>query len=171
MSDSPAVIDWDVQAANLSLLGDTAAGTMTSSKMDFGFSGGSHTQILDNLNIKVVVNHLAATCHQESANWWLPDADGKRQQDNPLMFSNKLCLIHSEISEAMEGDRKSLMDSHLPHRQAREVELADAMIRILDLAGAYGMDLGGAMAEKIAYNAQRADHKLENRAKAGGKAY
>lgn len=53
----------------------------------------------------------------------------------------------------------------------REVELADAVIRIFDLAGAYGMDLGGAIAEKLAYNAHRADHKPEARAAAGGKAY
>lgn len=56
-------------------------------------------------------------------------------------------------------------------RQAREVELADAVIRTFDLAGAYSMDLAGAIAEKLQRNAQRADHKLENRAVAGGKAY
>jgi NTP pyrophosphatase (non-canonical NTP hydrolase) len=88
-----------------------------------------------------------------------------------MCFSQKLCLIHSEISEAMEGDRKNLMDDKLPHRQMREVELADAVIRIFDLAGAYGMDLGGAIAEKMAYNAQRPDHKIENRMADGGKAY
>ena len=44
-----------------------------------------------------------------------------------------LCLIHSEISEAMEGARKDLMDTHLTHRSMMEVELADAIIRILRL--------------------------------------
>jgi NTP pyrophosphatase (non-canonical NTP hydrolase) len=53
----------------------------------------------------------------------------------------------------------------------REVELADAVIRIFDLAGAYDMDLGGAIAEKMAFNAERADHKIENRNADGGKAY
>lgn len=38
-------------------------------------------------------------------------------------------------------------------------------------AGAEGYDLAGAIAEKLAYNQQRADHRLENRAKPGGKAY
>jgi NTP pyrophosphatase (non-canonical NTP hydrolase) len=63
------------------------------------------------------------------------------------------------------------MDDHLPLRSMLEVELADAVIRIADLAGALDLDLGGAIAEKLAYNAKRADHNPENRAAAGGKAY
>jgi NTP pyrophosphatase (non-canonical NTP hydrolase) len=80
-------------------------------------------------------------------------------------------LIVSEVAEAMEGHRKDLMDDKLPHRKMIEVELADTMIRIFDLAGAKGYDLGGAINDKMAYNAQRADHKIENRLKPGGKAY
>lgn len=118
------------------------------------------------------INSMRDLCHDlaAQAGWWgghgRPDP-----RDNALCFSNKLCLIHSEISEAMEGDRKGLQDDKLPHREMREVELADALIRIFDLAGAYGMDIGGAMVEKLAYNATRADHKPEARAAAGGKAY
>ena len=88
-----------------------------------------------------------------------------------LLISQKLCLIHSEVSEAMEGARKDLDDDKLPRRKMLEVELADAAIRIFDLAGALGFDLGCAIAEKMAYNAQREDHKLEVRAAAGGKAF
>lgn len=82
-----------------------------------------------------------------------------------------LCLVHSEVSEAMEGARKGLMDDKLPHRTMFEVELADTMIRIFDMAGAYNLDLDGAIAEKRDYNAKRADHKPENRVQAGGKAF
>ena len=82
-----------------------------------------------------------------------------------------LMLIVSEIAEAMEGDRKDLMDDKLPNRKMIEVELADAMIRIADLAGALNLDLGGAIVEKMAYNANRHDHKKESRVKPGGKNY
>lgn len=82
-----------------------------------------------------------------------------------------LCLVHSEISEAMEGHRKNLMDDKLPHRKMFEVELADVLIRIFDIAGAFNLDLGGAIQEKMDFNFSRADHKLENRMKENGKAY
>lgn len=130
------------------------------------------------------VNTLVAVCHgaAATAGWWMNDRQDLRRVINaPLdgqdvmlgraLVAQKLCLIHSEVSEAMEGHRKGLKDDKLPHRSSVEVELADAMIRIADLAGAMGLDLGGAIAEKLAYNAQRADHKPENRAAAGGKAY
>lgn len=126
----------------------------------------------NNEHARVAAEVLTDVCHgtARAAGWWNA-ADPNTSMANPLHFSNKLCLIHSEISEAMEGDRKSLPDDKLPHRPMREVELADAVIRIFDLAGGYGLDLAGAIVEKLAYNAQRADHKPENRAGAGGKAY
>ncbi len=52
-----------------------------------------------------------------------------------------------------------------------EVELADAVIRIFDLAGALGLDVAGAITEKMEYNLNRADHKLENRSKENGKSF
>lgn len=82
-----------------------------------------------------------------------------------------LCLVHSEISEAMEGHRKNLMDDKLPHRKMLEVELADALIRILDMAEHLGLDIAGAIDEKREYNFTRADHKLENRKLPGGKTF
>ena len=133
-------------------------------------------------------NYLQNICHEASASagWWQHKAEGHtydliRIINAPLtplekllagaLVAQKLCLTHSEVSEAMEGHRKGLADDKLPHRPMVEVELADAVIRIADLAGALGLDLGGAIAEKMAFNAQRPDHKPEARAAAGGKAY
>lgn len=118
-----------------------------------------------------VINDISKSIHLQNvdAGWWNNSAGGydPTSRNVPEM----LCLIHSEISEAMEGHRKSLMDDKLPHRPMIEVELADAVIRIMDLAGGLGMDLGGAIVEKRAFNRTREDHKLEIRQKDGGKAY
>ncbi len=116
---------------------------------------------------------LQAVCHSRSkdAGWWVDIKTGQSLKDNPYFFSNKLLLIISEVIECMEGNRKSLMDDKLPHRSMEEVELADAVIRIMDLTGAYEMDLAGAIIEKMEYDKTREDHQIENRLKEGGKAY
>lgn len=82
---------------------------------------------------------------------------------------DQISLIHSEISEAYEGHRKNKPDEHCPEFTNFEIELADAMIRILDTAGGLNLRLGAAFAAKMKYNAVRADHKPENRIKDGGK--
>lgn len=127
------------------------------------------------LTISNAGNLLVNVCHgaSKAAGWWSDIRTGPPidpHADKNLVPA-KLCLVHSEVSEAMEGHRKGLMDDKLPHRSMIEVELADAVIRIADLAGALGLDLGGAISEKLDYNANRADHKIENRKAAGGKSY
>lgn len=116
------------------------------------------------------VNLASAECHYAAvrAGWW---RDVHTKENLGRNKGELLMLIVSEIAEVMEGERKDLMDPHLPHRKAAEVELADTLIRIFDYAGAYGYDVGGAMVEKLAYNAKRADHKPENRAKKHGKKF
>ena len=134
-----------------------------------------------NFALAVAVNNLVGACHGASkgSGWWndvvteqdyVVEVNSGTRLGNALV-AEKLALIHSEISEAMEGHRKGLRDDKLPHRIAIEVELADAVIRIADLAGALGLDLGGAIVEKMEYNSVRPDHKVENRIKTGGKAY
>lgn len=128
-----------------------------------------------------MISSLQKEIHDNNAvaGWWtdletgqnLAEEARKRTRLGKALVAEKLCLVHSEISEAMEGARKNLPDDKLPHRPMIEVELADAIIRILDLGGALDLDLEGAIAEKRAYNAKREDHKIENRLAAGGKAY
>lgn len=111
---------------------------------------------------------LTRICHGRSkrAGWW--DRTDPRA---PMVVPTKLMLTVSELAEAMEGHRKGLQDDKLPHREMLDVELADAAIRIFDLAGALGFDLGATIAEKLAFNATRKDHTRAARAAAGGKTY
>jgi NTP pyrophosphatase (non-canonical NTP hydrolase) len=114
------------------------------------------------------LNELSALVHKANAKWWVDINTGEPLKRNK---GELLALIHSEISEALEGERKNLMDDKLPHRRMAEVELVDAIIRILDYAGGFGYDLQGAFDDKMAYNSQREDHTHEARRNAGGKQF
>lgn len=109
------------------------------------------------------LNHLAFDIHANNrkAGWW----------DNPREDGTLFMLMVSEIAEAMEGARKDLMDDKLPHHKMVDVELADAIIRILDYCGAHDIDIGGIVAEKRAFNIVRPDHQRENRAQENGKKF
>lgn len=62
--------------------------------------------------------------------WW----------DEPRGFTTFTCLFHSELSEAMEGDRKGMMDDHLPEYKMAAVELADFVIRVMDWLASESFD-------------------------------
>lgn len=128
---------------------------------------GDMNAVLEGVETAQQLCHFLASL----SGWWSDLTTGERKTPEQVNVGEKLMLIVSEVAEAMEGDRKGLNDDHLPHRKMIEVELADAMIRIFDLAGFMRLDLAGAMVEKLAYNQQRADHRLTNRQADGGKAY
>ena len=91
------------------------------------------------INFNAPYDVMAKEIHQFNVNkgWWdafLPD----RKLDR---CETALMLVVSELAEAMEGCRKDLMDDKLPEFPMFDVELADAMIRLLDLGGAVGLNL------------------------------
>jgi NTP pyrophosphatase (non-canonical NTP hydrolase) len=100
------------------------------------------------LSFQDTINEKAREIHAANAKMGFWDA-------NECNFAERCMLIVTEISEAVEADRKDLMDSHIPTRRGIEVELADAVIRILDLAGGLNLDLGGAIEAKLKYNEGR----------------
>lgn len=67
-----------------------------------------------------------------------------------------IALIHSEISEALEALRKgNPQDAHCPDFSELEVEMADAILRILDFCCAKKLNVGEALIAKLEYNRNR----------------
>jgi hypothetical protein len=80
----------------------------------------------------------------KAAGWYRNPETGETVQRN---FGEVVGLMHSELSEALEADRKSLMDDKLSHRNGVEVEFSDCFIRVGDTAVARGDDVPGAFIE------------------------
>lgn len=123
-----------------------------------------HTKI--KLQQAIVV--LTDFCHTRSreAGWWTNLETGE-----PLVRNKgeMLMLIVTEVAEAMEGVRKNLPDDHLPEHKMETVELADTLVRIFDYIGGHGLDVATAFTDKLDYNNDRPDHKIENRIGVHGK--
>lgn len=117
---------------------------------------------------EITLNDYAAKVAEANDHWWRDLETGEYVDRN---IGEMLMLIVSEVAEAMEGDRKQLMDDKVPHRTMFEVELVDVLIRVFDLAGHLGLDLDGAFRDKMEYNRTREDHHPLNRLQPGGTRY
>jgi len=93
------------------------------------------------------------------------DEKGVNQDD----LSRKLMLVVSELAEAQEAERNGVSvwrkDTNTPipspdefkklYRGTIEEEIADAVIRLADIAGMIGMNLDWWVSAKMEYNRQR----------------
>lgn len=112
------------------------------------------------------LNELTATNHDNAVNhgWW----------EENRSFGEVIALIHSELSEALEEYRDAKPDFYYLQKEADEtiiktsledyrgekpegiaVELADAIIRILDYCGHKGIDIEQTIRIKHEYNKSR----------------
>jgi NTP pyrophosphatase (non-canonical NTP hydrolase) len=67
-----------------------------------------------------------------------------------------LMLMVTELAEAMEALRDpGKMDKHVPEMGNLEVELADCVIRIMDFAAAFRLDVAQAVIRKMSANCRR----------------
>lgn len=85
----------------------------------------------------------------ESKGWEIPVND-------PEKLGNKIALMHSELTEALEGlrigDPKS---EHIPEFTQMEEEFADTMIRIMHFAKRMKLRVAAAMMAKMEFNETR----------------
>jgi len=89
------------------------------------------------------------------------NALSKGWHEGTRTVGEEIALVHSELSEALEEARTGnpLRDVYRkgdsPKPEGFSIELADAMIRIFDMAGKYKLDLEQAIEDKMAYNRTR----------------
>jgi NTP pyrophosphatase (non-canonical NTP hydrolase) len=125
----------------------------SSLKQQMNISGGMNVALDEQLNNQkssgIGINQL---CKQA-----FETAKSKGWHDEPRETGTLLALIHSEVSEALEADRKGDAENFVE-------ELADVCIRIFDLCGAKEIDLEAAILKKMERNKGRSY-------KHGGKAY
>ena len=81
--------------------------------------------------------------------------------DEPRTIGDLICLMHSELSEALEEHRNGRLPTEVYYNDSKPnkpegipVELADCVIRIFDFCGLYDIDLGTILNQKMQFEKQ-----------------
>ncbi len=102
------------------------------------------TKLTDLAEIQNAVHQLA-----KEKGWYNP----------PKTFGEEIVMVHSELSEAIEEYRAGHPATEIYVKDGKlegvPIELADAVIRILDICGNHGIDLVDAINRKHEYNSTR----------------
>jgi NTP pyrophosphatase (non-canonical NTP hydrolase) len=96
------------------------------------------------------MNDLAKDIHEYaiSKGWWNKDRN----------IAEVLCLIHSEVSEALEDYRTGVMNTYYDVNKKPcgfPSELADIIIRVLDVSHFLHIDIDKEIKDKMDYNKTR----------------
>lgn len=101
---------------------------------------------------KQSISELQKEVHQNAVNhgWW--------NEEQP--FGTLIALCHSELSEALEETRngRSMNETYISESGKLDgvpSELADVVIRIMDMCEHYGIDLESAIVQKHQFNKSR----------------
>jgi len=121
------------------------------------YTDTSHRAVVDH------INGLAFAIHRDmlAAGFWediqtvMSTMAEKGLPIEQYIIQSRIALIMSELGEAVEGSRKNKQDEHLPQFDSLTVELADAVIRILDLAEGFDRPIAEAIVAKCEYNMTR----------------
>ena len=90
------------------------------------------------------------------------NAKEKGWHDKERSIGDLICLMHSELSEALEEHRNGRAPQEIYYNPEKPdkpegipIELADCVVRIFDFCGKYDIDLADALKEKMEYNKSR----------------
>ena len=111
-------------------------------------AGTSYPEAVRGIRFQQAWTYLAEDVHNNAKDkgWW----------DTEKKIPEELLLLHAEVSEATEAMRKgNPPDSHIPEFTGLEAELADVVIRIMDIAEGMNLRVSEAIVAKHEYNKGR----------------